>query len=266
MISQPAFISKRIRRYIINLAQLLSIALISLSVSGQAPQRKSPLAAELLEQFKNEKVFWRQIDIAEKIVALHDSSILPELVSWLNHDDRHLRGNVAFIFSGLGDERGFEVISAILKDQSYRPQGQGQARVSSDGRYHVEQQIRADRYYAVHLFGLLKNARAVPVLVPLLVDRELNYKVAWALGEIGDRSAIRPLIETLQDRSPDVRVDAIQALEKLGAREALPDLRALLNDQETTHFHARTGQGPQVSVGEIARETITKLEAGSKAH
>jgi len=265
MISEPAFINMRSRRYMMTFTQLLSIALLSVSVSGQASQRKSPLAAELLEQFKNEKVFWRQIDIAKKIVALHDSSILPELVSWLNHDDRHLRGNVAFIFSGLGDERGFEVISAILKDRSYRPQGQGQAVASSDGRYHVEQQVHADRYYAVHLFGVLKSARAVPVLIPLLTDPELNYKVAWALGEIGDKSAIHPLIETLQDRSPDVRVDAIQALGKLRAREALPDLRALLNDQETTHFHARTGQGPQVSVGEIAREAIMKLEAGSKA-
>jgi HEAT repeat protein len=264
MISKPGFIDTRSCRFRITLAQLFALALISLSVSGQTAQQKNPSATELLDQFKSEKVFWRQLELARKIVALHDTSVLPELVGWLNHDDRHLRGNVAFIFSGLGDDRGFEVISAILKDRSDRPEGQGQVWASSDGRYHIEQQIRADRYYAVHLFGGLKSARAVPVLVPLLRDPELNYNVAWALGEIGDKSAIHPLIETLQDRSPDVRVDAIQALEKLGAREALPDLRALLNDQETTRFHARTGK--QVSVAEIAQEAIVKLEAGSKAN
>ena len=265
MISGPGFINPRSRCYMIA-ACLFAMALISLNVFGQAAQRKNPPATELLEQFKNEKVFWRQVDVAKRIVALHDTSVLPKLVGWLNHDDRHLRGNVAFIFAGLGDDRGFEVISGILKDRSDRPRGQGQVFASSDGRYHVAQQIRDDRYYAVHLFGVLHSPRALPVLIPLLADPELNYNVAWALGEIGDKSAIQPLIETLQDRSPDVRVDAILALEKLGARDALPDLRALLNDQETTHFHARTGQGPQVSVGEIAREAIGKLEAGSKAH
>jgi len=255
MISQPAFINKRIRRYMITFAQLLSIALISLSVSGQASQRKSPLAAELLEQFKNEKVFWRQIDIAEKIVALHDTSILPELVNWLNHDDRHLRGNVAFIFSGLGDERGFEVISAILKDRSDRPEGQGQAWASSDGRYHVEQQIRADRYYAAHLFGDLKDRRAVPILVPLLSDKEVQDVVPWALGEIGDSRADGPLIDMLDDKDPSMRVLAIYALEKLGAMEALPRLRALLDDHEKANFDK------QESVAAAAKAAIAKLES-----
>src|SRR5258705_13857871 len=109
MITGPAFINMRSRCYMITFAQLLSLVLISLSVSGQDSQRKSSLAVELLEQFKNEKVFWRQIDIAKKIVELHDPNVLPDLVSWLNHDDRHLRGNAAFIFAGLGDDRGFEV-------------------------------------------------------------------------------------------------------------------------------------------------------------
>lgn len=255
MISERAFINFRSRRYMITFAQLLSIALISLSVSGQPSQRKSPLAAELLEQFKNEKVFWRQIDIAKKIVALHDASILPELVSWLNHDDRHLRGNVAFIFSGLGDDRGFEVISAILKDRSYRPQGQGQAWASSDGRYHVEQQIRDDRYYAAHLFGDLKDRRAVPILVALLNDKEVQHVVPWSLGEIGDSRADGPLIDMLDDKDPSMRVIAIYALKKLGAREALPRLRALLDDHEKANFDK------QESVAEAAKAAIAKLES-----
>jgi HEAT repeat protein len=255
MISQPAFINKSIRRYAITFARLLFIALMSLSIAGQTSQRKSPLAAELLEQFKNEKVFWRQIDIAQKIVALHDSSILPELVAWLNHDDRHLRGNVAFIFSGLGDERGFEIISAILKDRSDRPEGQGQPTASSDGRYHVERQIRADRYYAAHLFGDLKDRRAVPILVSLLSDKEVQHVVPWSLGEIGDNRADGPLIDMLDDKDPSMRVLAIYALEKLGAREALPRLRALLDDHEKANFDK------QESVAEAAKAAIAKLES-----
>jgi HEAT repeat protein len=239
----------------ITIAQPLIVTLICLSVSGHTAQQKNPSTTELLDQFKNEKVFWRQIDVAKQIVDLHDNSVLPQLVGWLNHDDRHLSGNVAFIFAGLGDDRGFAVINAILKDRSDRPQGQGQVLASSDGRYHVEQQISADRYYAAHLFGDLKDRRAVPVLVPLLSDKEVQHIVPWSLGEIGDNRADGPLIEVLDDKDPSMRVLAIYALEKLGAREALPRLRALLGDHEKANFDK------QESVAEAAKTAIAKLES-----
>jgi hypothetical protein len=107
----------------------------------------------LVDQFKSEKTFWRQITTAREIVERHDRNVLPALAGWLNHEDRHVRGNVAFIFAGLGDARGFQVITEILTDRSDRPQGQGVGIASSDGRYRVGPQIAADRYYAAHLVG-----------------------------------------------------------------------------------------------------------------
>ena len=208
-----------------------------------------------MRQFTGEKVFWKQFEIAKKIVASRNTGVLADLAAWLKDDDRRLRGNVAFVFAGLGDERGFPVIAAILKDRSDRPEGQGQASVSSDGRYHVAQQIRADRYYAVILFGNLKDPRAVPILAPLLHDSEVKYGVPWALGEIGDPRAIEPLITALGDDDPSIRVFAIQALEKLDAKEALPRLRTLLNDFEKSRL------GNPVTVAETARAAIVKLES-----
>jgi HEAT repeat protein len=67
----------------------------------------------------------------------------------------------AFMFAALGDSRGFDVITAILNDRSDRPAGQGIPK----GRWSLQGQIDADRYYAVHLLGELKNPSAVPVLV-----------------------------------------------------------------------------------------------------
>lgn len=208
----------------------------------------------LVEQFRSEKVFWRQIDIAKEIVDRHDASVLPSLAEWLSHEDRHLRGNVAFIFAGLGDPRGFDTIVEILNDRSDRPEGQGMAMPSSDGRYRVVLQITADRYYAAHLLGDLRDPRAVPVLVPLLKDKETNSIVPWALGEIGDRRAIGPLLDALDDESPTMRVLAIYALEKLHAKEALPRLTTLLNDDRKSNF------GAQVSVADAARAAIAKLQ------
>jgi len=233
-----------------------AIFVSALAVSGfaQPQQLENSATDDLLRQFTSERVFWKQLEIAKKLVATNDRSVLNVLEVWLNDDDRHLRGNAALVFAGLGDERGFTVITAILHDRSDRPEGQGQPGASSDGRYHVEPQIRADRYYAVHLLGTLKDRRAVPILIPLLTDIQLKYKVPWALGEIGDRAANEALIATLSDQDPSMRVFAIQALAELGATEALPNLRALLNDNEKSRL------GTPVTVAETARAAIVKLE------
>lgn len=55
--------------------------------------------------------------MAKQIVALHDKSVLQELEPWLSNEDMHLRGNTAFIFASLGDDRGFQVIKAILENR-----------------------------------------------------------------------------------------------------------------------------------------------------
>jgi hypothetical protein len=99
------------------------ILLAALPDLGRGQQRQS--AAELLAKFKSTGIFWQQFEVAKKIVEVRDTSVLPQLESWLSYDDRHLRGNAAFVFAALGDRRGFDVITAILGDRSNRPEGQG---------------------------------------------------------------------------------------------------------------------------------------------
>jgi len=80
--------------------------------------------------------------------------------------------------------------------------------------------------------------------------------------DIPDRSrcartgvAIPPLIrKTLDDKNPDMRVLAIHGLEQLDAKEALPKLRTLLDDNEKIHFDGL------IRVSAAAREAISKLE------
>jgi hypothetical protein len=77
-----------------------------------------PSVSDLLRQFESENVFSRQFEVAKAIVAANDRSVLPRLEPWLTHEDRHFRGNAAFIFARLGDPRGFDAIVAILSDHS----------------------------------------------------------------------------------------------------------------------------------------------------
>jgi HEAT repeat protein len=88
-----------------------------------------------------------------------------------------------------------------------------------------------------------------------LDDKEVNDIVPWALGEIGDRRAIPPLVRTLDDTDPSMRVLAIYGLERLRAKEALPTLYRLLNDNERSNF------GHLVTVAAAAKTAIAELEA-----
>ena len=173
----------------------------------------------LVEQFENTTVFWEQFVVAKKIVALHDKSVLPRLEPWLRCGDMRRRGNAAFVFASLGDDHGFQVIKAILGDRSTK---RAVFEIDSAGQPSPGLQIGADRYYAAHLFGDLKDARAVPILIPLLKDEDVKFIVPWSLEEIGDKSAIPPLIEALRDNNLQMRAAALRSIEKLEAREAVP--------------------------------------------
>jgi len=142
---------------------LATMCLMS-SFGGQTSRYPIESASGLVEQFESTTAFWKQFDVAKKIVALHDKSVLPPLEPWLG---------------------------------------------------------------AAHLLGDLKDPRAVPILVPLLKDEEVNLIVPWSLGEIGDKSAIPPLIEMLGDSRLEMRAAVLRALEKLEANECRPPLRQI---------------------------------------
>src|ERR1017187_8222217 len=61
--------------------------------------QQRPSVAEMLQQFETTTVFWQQFEVAKAIVATNDTSVIPKLLSWLTHEDRHLRGNAAFVFA-----------------------------------------------------------------------------------------------------------------------------------------------------------------------
>jgi HEAT repeat protein len=235
------------------MAARLGVPLLLVFASAAPDQgQQGTSVAKLLGEFRTSTVFWKQFEVAKEIVAAKDTSVLPQLGSLLTHEDRHLRGNAAFILAALGDPRGFDVIVAMLTDRSEK---RVVYEISSVGRPWVQGQIREDRYYAAHLLGDLKDPRAILILVPLLKDPDVNYIVPWSLGQIGDRSAIQPLIRTLSDRDPSMRVLAIHALEDLKSTEALPNLRALLADNERCNFDKLE------SVAHAAQSAIGKLSS-----
>ena len=181
-------------------------------VFAQTAPHPSESSGDLVQQFESRDIFWKQFEVAKKIVALHDQSVLQKLQAWLGNEDMRRRGNAAFIFAKLGDDRGFHVIEAILDDRSSK---RAVFEIDGNGSPNLEGQIRADRYYAAHLFGDLKDPRAVPILIPLLKDEEVKLVVPWSLQQIGDKRAIPALLEAENDSSLEMRAASVLAVEKL---------------------------------------------------
>jgi HEAT repeat protein len=147
---------------------------------------------EPMKAFSSAKYISQQKEVAQKLVALGDKTIIPEIEKHLDTQDRRRKCNAAFVLAGLGDKRGVAIIIGELEDKTTRPTDMRR----SDGCPYPEGQITADRYYAAFLLGELGNKQAVPALIEALKDETINYRAAISLGEIGDKSAI-PALRTM---------------------------------------------------------------------
>jgi hypothetical protein len=108
---------------LMSFSRLVPATLVLFSISGFAG-RTDKSAAKLLEDFRRSKLFFEQIEIGKQIVSLNDPILLENLKDMLISEGRHVRGNTAFVFAGLGNARGLEIITDILQDRSYRAEGQ----------------------------------------------------------------------------------------------------------------------------------------------
>jgi HEAT repeat protein len=162
-----------------------------------------------------------------------------------------LRASAAFVLAKLGIGWGFEDLEAILNDKSTARYAD---RPSRGSMWSPQRGVAEDRYFAAHLLGELGDARAIPLLVPLLKDPDVRDAVPWSLSQIGGKSVVPPLIDELSDPDPDMRYLAILSLVDLRATEALPKIRQLTDDQQRTHIDRL------ISVGTAAREAVASLD------
>jgi len=230
--------------------------LIIAGMTAIAAKAATADVGELIAHYKAEPVFWKQLEMTDAIIEKATRRDLISLESWLTHPDRHARGNVAYLFAKMGDPRGFDTLVAMLSDRSTdRVLGPGETvdmgTEATPGR--IRGQIVSDRYYAVHLLGELRDRRAVGALIPLLNDSEIDYNVAWALGQIGDSRAIPPLLAALKNKNAFARTAAIHALVELNAKSAVPAIEALVGDE--TYPNA----GERITVGDTARRAVETL-------
>lgn len=121
-------------------------------------------------------------------------------------------------------------------------------------------------------FGTKRRADAVPLLLEAFTRNPDRKDVPWALGEIGDTTAIPTLLGALvadstRGAAPALRTWVADALIKLGAREAVPPLVAYLQEvsQWYTRDEGRLPDGGDVYAAVLALARLWDTQSGHEA-
>jgi len=175
---------------------------------------------DLIELLNNDPDWRVRCSAAEALcrlgVKLGAKEAIEPLIASLKDPDSYVRYCAADALGELGAKEAIEPLIALLKDKDDRVRG-----ISAEalGKLGAKKAVKP---LIDFLTNALTNAR----------DRSARLYAIWSLGKIGDKEAVKPLIDLTKDRDRGdlIRIKAIQALIQLNAKEAIPNLRELLNE------------------------------------
>ncbi len=106
------------------------------------------------------------------------------------------------------------------------------------------------RYVSVQALAAWRAREALPVLVRRLDDplEQTRGLALRALGLIGDRGVVDPVLARLSDKAPDVRAQAVAALADLGDPRVRPQLEAL----QQTETDSRVQQALEEALAKLS--------------
>jgi HEAT repeat protein len=202
------------------------------------------LREQFPEEFRQDARFRKQL--VEALGAVGTPAV-PHLIQALGDEDEDVREAACRALGEIGDGQavpalsvwahaGGRVAQAALQQmgQAPLPLPEAVAQVVAQGAWGVL--VRALPHEAVRAAVVELGTPAVPHLIQALGDRDRDVRKAAcrALGAIGDRQAVPPLIQALRDWY--VREAACEALGAIGDRQAVPHLIQALGDGNSVAF------------------------------
>jgi HEAT repeat protein len=136
------------------------------------------------------------------------------LISALKHEDQGIRYTAVHVLVNLDDKRAVEPIITLLKSEYDNLREPGtKGTMPSTVEYLIELLKHKEMFYVrsstAWALGWLGDKRAVEPLVAALGDAGVvgnpyvaRVQVAFALGRLGDERAIEPLIDVLKRKAP----------------------------------------------------------------
>ncbi|MFH1963564.1 MAG: HEAT repeat domain-containing protein [bacterium] len=199
----------------------------------------------------------RRATLAGKGTLTVDKAIVP-LIELLNDTDASVQGAAVSALIDIGSSCIPCLLESIDRTNANPPTTnieQGQALSLQP----------TNKIHAFTIFGKLHAAQAVDMLINNLLseespsnkDKKIAGSAARALGEIGDRRAIEPLIKKLKDVNLTQQwmlPQVIEAVGKLKGEEAIPYLIGFLQQEG-----APLSDGSSLAEGEIASVTTSAL-------
>jgi serine/threonine-protein kinase len=173
--------------------------------------------------------WWVRVRAADALGTIGGPAVVEAVLDLMQDEDPFIRRSAVEILNTTSDERTFDaLVNAVANDSDWWV-----------------------RERAIDALAQLGDARAVPVLLPLLSqDAEVARVAIRALATIGDPSAIYPLIGMLQSSDRGVIKEALQALSALTQEDQAADVQQSI---------AEVKQRGDASVSDLAKATLKTL-------
>ncbi len=139
---------------------------------------------------------------------LGERGAAPDLVAALRDADPYVRETAVLALAALDDRRSVRALEPMTRDSIWS--------------------VRAVTTSALGDLGGDEAGRALAVMVRVETEEHTRSMAIWALASTRSASSLPGLLALLDDGSPQVRRDAIGALEMLGSPDAAPRIARLL--------------------------------------
>jgi HEAT repeat protein len=147
------------------------------------------------------------------------------------HEKTYVQEKAALIFRELKDESTVEPLTQALGDKDYGVRRKASEALIEIGEPAIAPLIKAlnndntiTREWVIRTLGEIKNRKAINPLIQTLRKDEKSWireRAAEALEKIGDKKAVKPLIQALKkDEDRGVRGKTAEALGNIGEKKS----------------------------------------------
>jgi HEAT repeat protein len=226
----------------IGVSDTISVALGKIGSPAVEPLITILRTGEALDRFR----------AAEVLHAIGDERAIEPFITALKDDDGDVRKVAAWGLAKTGTPV-VEPLVALLKDD-YKWARVAAAKALDELGWQPTQDGESVDYWIAKGNWDAVVGIGIPAVRPLVAileskDREMRRAAAEALGRLGDKRAVEPLIAVLNDpgEKEDVRETVIEALKNMGVSVQVKERRSRRKSETTLFaFFARASGGPGV--------------------